>query len=176
MQFYTSERPLPTHESMVPTSLEESQNTSRGGGRGKGGGGLKDEWRGLTRREKRSGLPGAWSSPDWFALPAESVRTLPKPCCFPFWRALFQALGCQPHQLRATQLFQWSALPEAPVARWQRSHRCPCPGFQKFISPASHDLGPEQNTPHSRPCLWKPLQPRGSVSFFLPHSKSPLNS
>jgi len=43
MQFYTSERPLPTHESMVPTSLEESQNTSRGGGRGKGGGGLKDE-------------------------------------------------------------------------------------------------------------------------------------
>lgn len=58
-----------------------------------------------------------------------------------------------------------ACIPEAPVAwmttRWRRSG----PGFQKLISLTGHDLGPEQNTPHTRLCLWKPLQLGGSVSF-----------
>ena len=81
-------------------------------------------------------------------------------------RFLPQASGCQPHQLRAPQLLQRPAFPEAPVAGWQRADGDPSPGFQELISAAGHDLGPEQNTPHTRLCLWKPLQLGGSVSFI----------
>lgn len=90
---------------------------------------------------------------------------------FPFLLAFFpQASGCQPHQLRAPTLFQWPAFPEAPVAGRQRVDRNPCPSFPKFIGAAGHDLGPQQNTPHPRLCLWKPLQLGSSVSsieFFF---------
>lgn len=52
------------------------------------------------------------------------------------------------------------------MARRQRSDGSPRPGFQKFVGAASHDLGPEQNTPHTRPGLWKPLQSGSAVSFY----------
>jgi hypothetical protein len=44
MQFYNSRKPLPMHERMVPTSLEESQNMSRGRGVGRSGAGVEG-WR-----------------------------------------------------------------------------------------------------------------------------------
>lgn len=77
-----------------------------------------------------------------------------------------QASGCQPHRLRAPQLLPRPAFSEAPVAGRQRADGDPGPGSQKPIRAAGHDLGPEQNTPHTRLCLWKPLQLGGSVSFI----------
>lgn len=179
LNLYTSGKPLQAWKHATHKPWREPSTMEFYGWGDPGSNGSPLEWeRELSKRAKCSRHPRTVRTlgPFYSCSSAYGGFSCKARVCLGF--ALFsilacslpQAAGCQPHQLRSPQLFQWPAFAEAPVAGWQRSDGNPCPGFQKFIRTAGHDLGPEQNTPHTRLCLWKPLQLGSSVSsidFFL---------